>query len=249
MERSDGSATAVGLAGSNDSDWLAGWVARTTRTAAYDIAIKVVFLFWFLFIAKKPFAEFLHYLWHPDAFASPALLASSVIARATVFIFLATLVIFTMLRSRPIAKAPGLAPRISASMGTFMVMLLPFFPHRELSIEVNVLSAIVTLTGNCMAIYVVCRLGRSLSIMAEARRLVTAGPYRYVRNPLYLAEEVAVIGVFIQYASPWTALLLCAHWLFQMARMKNEEHVLRDTFPDEYAAYARTTARLIPGIY
>ncbi len=248
MERSDGSAAAVGLAGTNDSDWLAGRVARITRTAAYDIAIRAIYILWILFLANQIFSQFLIYLRQAETLPA-ALFISSVVARGAVFAFLATLAVFTMLRSRPVAKAPGLAPRVIASLGTFIVMLLPLFPHRELSVAMNVVSALVTVTGNCMAFYVVCWLGRSLSTMAEARRLVTAGPYRYVRNPLYLAEEVAVIGTFIQYASPWTALLICAHWLFQMARMKNEERILRDTFPDEYAGYARTTARLIPGVY
>jgi protein-S-isoprenylcysteine O-methyltransferase Ste14 len=84
--------------------------------------------------------------------------------------------------------------------------------------------------------------------MAEARRLVTGGPYALVRHPLYLAEEIAVIGLFLQYASPWSALLVVAHFAFQLQRMRNEEQILRDTFA-EYATYARSTQRLIPGVY
>ena len=248
MERSDGSAAAVSRAGSGDSDWLADRLARITRTAAYDIAIKAIVFLWYLYIANSVFGELTRYLARADTIDSPALFASSVVSRVTVLMFLATLVMFTLLRSRPIAKAPGLLPRITASAGTFLVMVLPLFPHRALSIEMNALSTVIMLTGNCLAIYVVCHLGRSLSTMAEARHLVTTGPYRHVRHPLYLAEEVAVIGAFLQYASLWTALLLCAHWLLQMARMKNEERVLDTTFPD-YDAYARQTARLIPGLY
>ena len=92
------------------------------------------------------------------------------------------------------------------------------------------------------------RLGRSFSVMAEARYLVTSGPYRFVRHPLYLAEELAVVGVFIQFASVWTALLLALQISFQLRRMHNEEAVLAATFP-EYTAYQARTSRLIPGIY
>ena len=84
--------------------------------------------------------------------------------------------------------------------------------------------------------------------MAETRQLVTAGPYRLVRHPLYLAEQIAIIGVFIQYASVWTALLLAMQIAFQLRRMHNEELVLTASFP-EYSAYRQTTARLIPGVY
>ncbi len=153
-----------------------------------------------------------------------------------------------MLRSRPIAKAPGLAPRITALTGTFLLMVLPLFPRRDLSAEINILSSATILMGNCLAAYVIFRLGRSISIMAEARKIVTHGPYNVIRHPLYLAEELAVIGSFLQYASPWTSLLVAAHWLLQMARMRNEERLLCATFPD-YRSYMERTARLIPGIY
>ena len=152
----------------------------------------------------------------------------------------------------PIARSGTpryLGPRLSASAGTFLLMVLPLFPRRELSVEMDVISTLVIITGNCLAIYVACWLGRSLSIMAEARRLVTGGPYRFVRHPLYIAEEIAVIGAFLQYASPWAFLLIAFQWLVQMERMRNEENVLRAAFPAEYAAYAGRTARLIPGLY
>ena len=71
---------------------------------------------------------------------------------------------------------------------------------------------------------------------------------RFVRHPLYLAEELAIIGIFMQFASAWTALLLAVQIAFQLRRMHNEEVVLTETFP-EYAAYRRRTARLIPGVY
>jgi protein-S-isoprenylcysteine O-methyltransferase Ste14 len=84
--------------------------------------------------------------------------------------------------------------------------------------------------------------------MAEARRLVTDGPYAIVRHPLYVAEELAVLGIFIQYASVPAALILAVQALCQLQRMHNEEAVLRRSFP-EYSAYAARTARLFPGVW
>jgi protein-S-isoprenylcysteine O-methyltransferase Ste14 len=85
-------------------------------------------------------------------------------------------------------------------------------------------------------------------MMAEARRLVTSGPYRFVRHPLYLAEELAIIGISMQFFSLSTALVLAVQIAFQLRRMYNEEAVLAESFP-EYAAYQQRTARLLPGIY
>jgi protein-S-isoprenylcysteine O-methyltransferase Ste14 len=53
------------------------------------------------------------------------------------------------------------------------------------------------------ALYVVIELGRSFSVMPEARRLVTNGPYSVIRHPVYLGEAVALAGVTSQYLSPW----------------------------------------------
>jgi protein-S-isoprenylcysteine O-methyltransferase Ste14 len=77
---------------------------------------------------------------------------------------------------------------------------------------------------------------------------VTDGPYALVRHPLYLAEQIAITGAFIQFASLSAALLVVVQLAFQLQRMRNEEAVLARSFPD-YAAYARRTPRLVPDIW
>jgi protein-S-isoprenylcysteine O-methyltransferase Ste14 len=109
-------------------------------------------------------------------------------------------------------------------------------------------STLLVLFGSAAAVIALVRLGRSFSMMAEARRLVTSGPYRFVRHPLYLAEELAIIGISMQFFSLSSAFVLAVHIAFQLRRMYNEEAVLTETFP-EYAAYQQRTARLLPGIY
>jgi len=84
--------------------------------------------------------------------------------------------------------------------------------------------------------------------MSEARKLVIGGPYSIVRHPLYLGEQLALVGVALQYMSPVAFALLALQFSFQIYRMGFEEQVLSDAFP-EYAAYKARTARLIPGIY
>ena len=162
------------------------------------------------------------------------------------FILLTTAAV--LVRTRPTAKASGVGPRISALAGSFMMYGMLFFPRHDLSLVGEIVSTLLTTVGSIGAVVALFQLGRSFSIMAESRQLVTTGPYRFVRHPLYAAEQIATLGVFMQFASIYTALLLSVQIAFQLRRMHNEELVLASRFA-EYAAYRRTTARLIPGIY
>jgi protein-S-isoprenylcysteine O-methyltransferase Ste14 len=160
-----------------------------------------------------------------------------------------TLIVFVIIvRLRPVAKAPGFIPRLFALAGTCMPSFMTLLPRNPDSLPINVASLLLVALGFGLAVYAFTHLNRSASIMAEARRLVTSGPYRLVRHPVYLFEEIGIIGLALPYASIWAVLWLVVHMGFQLQRMKNEERVLSSAFP-EYDDYARGTRRLIPGLY
>jgi protein-S-isoprenylcysteine O-methyltransferase Ste14 len=111
----------------------------------------------------------------------------------------------------------------------------------------RIMSMLMTVIGLLLSIWVLSWLGRSFSITAQARRLTTGGPYAIVRHPLYLCEEIAVIGVMLMCFSTVAVLIVAVQWLFQLRRMSNEERVLRAAFP-EYVAYAARTPKVIPHV-
>jgi protein-S-isoprenylcysteine O-methyltransferase Ste14 len=162
--------------------------------------------------------------------------------------FFAVTVAAVVMRGRPLDRAQGVEPRLSALLGTLLITALAFLPRRDLPPELGIVSTALILCGSTFAMTVLLRLGRSFSVMAEARGLVTGGIYRYIRHPLYLVEEIAAIGCAMQFFSLWAVLLITVQFGFQLRRMVNEERVLERRFP-EYARYRQTTARLIPGIY
>ena len=223
------------------------WMRRLPETWAYDALFRLIFVAWFLFVEYHAATGLVAYVGsrggNPDA-----VFVANVCARVALMAFLATLMVCVILRSRPVGKARGLAPRLTAFAGSYLMLVLPFFPSSEMSLGASIVSATLMFLGNGLSVYVLFWLGRSLSIMAEARKLVTTGPYALVRHPLYVAEELAVLGLFIQFASAWAAVLLAVHIALQFQRMRYEESVLHDAFP-EYGDYARHTRRLIPGIY
>ena len=169
----------------------------------------------------------------------------NIAARASSALFVALAAATTLTRLPPVRKAAGLEPRIAAVLGTFLLTALALLPKQELPPIALGISSLLIIIGMLTSFVVLRWLGRAFSIMAEARRLVTHGPYRFVRHPLYVCEELAVIGTFIQVVSPFALIIFIMHGVFQIRRMLNEETVLEETFP-EYADYARRTPRLIP---
>jgi protein-S-isoprenylcysteine O-methyltransferase Ste14 len=169
----------------------------------------------------------------------------SIASRASSALFVSLVVATTLTRLPPIRKAAGVEPRIAAMLGTFLLTALAMLPKQELPPIALAFSCALVVTGMLTSFVVLRWLGKAFSIMAEARRLVTHGPYRFVRHPLYVCEELAVIGTFIQVVSPLALIILIVQTVFQFRRMAYEEQVLTATFP-EYEKYAQRTPRLLP---
>jgi protein-S-isoprenylcysteine O-methyltransferase Ste14 len=88
-------------------------------------------------------------------------------------------------------------------------------------------------------------LGRCFGILPEARGLVTHGPYRFVRHPLYLGEFGTCAGLVVASPSGRNVLMAISFVLAQTVRMHLEERELSREFPD-YRVYADRTPRLVP---
>lgn len=157
-------------------------------------------------------------------------------------------ILIVIIRRRPVARMRGFGPKIVALAGTFLPISLVLLPYQQVSAATSVVAAAVLLVGGILVLWTWPHLGRSYSLMAEARELKTTGPYRLVRHPLYLFEEINVAGIYLFYVSPLATLILAVQIACQLIRIRNEERVLSQVFP-EYRAYRETTAALIPGIY
>lgn len=162
-------------------------------------------------------------------------------------LFLGLIVVLYARRPRATAKAHGVLPRILGLAGTFGLPLALFWLPASPPTWAGVVGPLLVVSGHVLAFITLAVLGRSFSIMAEARNLVTSGPYAIVRHPLYLAEELAAIGLFLQKATLPAGMVLLAHLVVQILRMRNEERVLLSTFP-EYAAYRSRTRAFLPGL-
>jgi len=86
------------------------------------------------------------------------------------------------------------------------------------------------------------------SATREGATLVTHGPYRYVRHPLYTVGLLMFLGLALAAQSLWLLVIvaLIAGWL--PSRVRHEERSLIAAHGNAYRDYIRTTGRFLPRI-
>jgi protein-S-isoprenylcysteine O-methyltransferase Ste14 len=224
------------------------------RTKLYDLIAAAPLIAWYGFCAAQMLPTVVQQIAlvrlfvQTDPSVLPAGLVLSTVSHVATLVFLAVLVVMFTMRHVPQRTAPGFYPRCAAVAGTFLAVGIVLLPLQDLSTALYLTSLLLIISGNVFAICAALVLGRSISLVPQARRLVTWGPYALIRHPLYLGEIFATIGVTLQYLSAWALLLLGLLFATQLQRMRNEERLLFQAFP-EYGDYMARTARLVPGVY
>jgi len=133
-----------------------------------------------------------------------------------------------------------------AFTGTFAVIGASFLPGTTRRDGLVLVSDILGTAGIAYTVWSLAYLRRSFSIIPEARRLVTGGPYSMSRNPVYLGEVVTAIGINLATAGWPTVLGLVYFVTCQLLRIRWEEGVLRRAFPEEFSRYASRVPRYFP---
>jgi protein-S-isoprenylcysteine O-methyltransferase Ste14 len=138
----------------------------------------------------------------------------------------------------------------------WMVHRLWFSPIVPLPGLLQVIPDVLAVALSVLALFVALNsiraLGKEWSFEArlvEGHRLVTAGPYGWVRHPIY----AAMLGMLVATA------LVVSHWIGLLAavtffaigttiRIRSEERLLRNQFGEEFEAYARRVPAILPGL-
>jgi protein-S-isoprenylcysteine O-methyltransferase Ste14 len=144
------------------------------------------------------------------------------------------------------------------SFGLMLAIIAAFvLPHLPLFRFLNIASTdpvvasvgvILCAAGIAFLIWARHHLGSNWSqtvAIKKGHELVTSGPYRYVRHPMYTGGLVACIGSAIVARGPWIFLLVILGALFSW-RVGAEDRLMAQQFPNEYPAYKKRTRALIP---
>lgn len=108
---------------------------------------------------------------------------------------------------------------------------------------------LMLLAGEAIRIYSVAYAGLETRATTDvgAPRLVTAGPYGHVRNPLYLGNILMYTGIGVMGGVWWLPVLGLIWFSFQYWMIvEREQDFLRREFGLEYAAYTQHVPAFIP---
>ncbi len=133
-----------------------------------------------------------------------------------------------------------------AFSGTFAAISASFLPGGTRREGLVLVADVLATAGLAYSVWGLAYLRRSFSIIPEARRLVTGGPYSLSRHPVYLGEIATAIGVNLATAGWLSALAIVYFVACELLRIRWEERILALTFPNEYPEYARSVPRYLP---
>lgn len=159
------------------------------------------------------------------------------------------LLVWAYLRRGPArATTMSRSAMIAAPVATFLPFLLPFAGIGGADHTIIAVGTGLMVVGLLWSVWSLFTLGRNVSIVPQARTLVTSGPYAWIRHPLYLGEIITVLGLSLTLGG----VLPVVGWgllvVLQGYRALHEEALLVSTIP-EYRAYQTTTARIVPSIF
>jgi protein-S-isoprenylcysteine O-methyltransferase Ste14 len=123
-----------------------------------------------------------------------------------------------------------------------------FHPHGQV---LGVIGIFVCVLGFAIAVWARLHLGRNWGVpmsLRQGHELVTTGPYKFVRHPIYTGILLAMLGSSLVSEIMWlVAFLICCPYFVYSA--KTEEHLMMQQFPDQYPEYKARTHALVPFVW
>jgi protein-S-isoprenylcysteine O-methyltransferase Ste14 len=157
-----------------------------------------------------------------------------------------TFIVSYAIRMQPVERSRGVREIIVPIIGAVLPFaLLLTSPNRWISSNILALCAVFgwMTAATFLTLWGLWTLRHSFSITVECRTLITGGPYRWVRHPIYLGEILTAVGVLTWRFSLQNLLLFIIFVQIQFLRARWEESKLTSTFPEyrDYRAHSKWT--------
>jgi protein-S-isoprenylcysteine O-methyltransferase Ste14 len=160
--------------------------------------------------------------------------------------FTCALVLFAR---RAVVRDLSPAAMAATLYAAFFFVLFGYDDTRHLAPEW--LGAVCQFAGLAWQVTSKATLGRCFGLLPAARGLVTRGPYRIVRHPIYLGYLISHAGFLLTNFSWRNVLVLAVLYLAQVVRMLREESMLaRSSRGVDYEAYRSAVRwRILPFVF
>ena len=159
---------------------------------------------------------------------------------------------FTMKRGRP-AWSREIRIRVLIALAVLVLLRIGVFRHHGLNSNhwLGGFGLVLFGLGLSLAVWARVHIGRNWGTPMSHKdepELVTSGPYRFVRHPIYAGILLAGVGTAIAVSWEWLIGVVLAGAYFVYAATV-EERYLTEQFPEAYPAYRQSTKMLVPFIH
>jgi protein-S-isoprenylcysteine O-methyltransferase Ste14 len=132
----------------------------------------------------------------------------------------------------------------------FSLLISSSSPAGFMALLLALSGSVLALAGAALVVICHAELGAAWSFAPKADQstgLITAGPYRLVRHPIYLGLAVLAVGEALAFGS-WPALLIALSGIVPTLawRARAEEKLLCRTFGESYEVYRQRTRMIVP---
>ncbi len=119
------------------------------------------------------------------------------------------------------------------------------------TVAVTLVSLVCLVLGTILRVWGTAYLGSGVmrGAQMQGEQFVAAGPYRYVRNPLYLGSWLLALGVSVLMPLSGAAFFLVAYSIFVLLLIRAEERFLSTKQGDVYQQYRQHVPRLWPRLW
>jgi protein-S-isoprenylcysteine O-methyltransferase Ste14 len=138
------------------------------------------------------------------------------------------------------------------AFGLFFPILFVFASstHASTALALALIGCLIAVTGSVIVWRSRSELGPAWSLLPKAgdqTGLVTTGPYRIVRHPIYLGLSILTIGQAVAFSNALACLIVLACVVPSLLwRAYEEEKLLISVFRPHYASYRRQTKMIVP---
>jgi protein-S-isoprenylcysteine O-methyltransferase Ste14 len=138
----------------------------------------------------------------------------------------------------------GLA--VIAGLALDWLLPLPFLPANVPARSVGAMVFVLALALFAWAIVTISRAGSNVPTNRPTTTIVESGPYRFTRNPIYIAMFLALIGLAVGFDSLWLLITLVPFALvIRYGVVAREEAYLERKFGEVYCGYRSRVRRWV----